>query len=724
MLQRPYTYDKEEYYVDYDTNNVSFIRIALLLKEKGIEKWHFPLRLYDVDLVGVDVYDERIYRNEKLMIKVLHELHVNYYYFLREVCRIPEEGAATGIGGGVPFSAHRANIAQAWCFEHNLSHYLETPRQFGKTTGAYVRYLWEFSWGTTSSTVIFMNMDKTASVANLERLKNSRDLLPEFLQMNFIVDDKGNLKKDTENINEIKSKLKNKIITKASARNIPNAERVGRGLSVPSLWFDEFAFMLFNSTIYAAAIPAFSKSSDNAKENGKPYAICITSTPGDLGTDHGTYAFNLKERAARFTEDVYNYDQDEIDEWMKKNSQNQLVYISFSYIQLGKDVEWYNLQCERLNHDWLKIQRELLLQWNKASSKSPFNPDDVDRLVSAKKEPIATLKIHKYYEVWLYKQLDPAKRYIVGADVSKGVGRDATAVAIVDSETLECVGLFVNNVIRSREFRRFLETLMLDHLPNSILVIENNHLGSAIIEELKATAVKPMLYYEFRKPQGRDKARDGIRIPKLKNDIIWGHEVTGATRPRMMDLLLQFVAKYQDKIRANLLVEQIRHLEYKNEERIDHVNGKHDDAIFAYLACVYTMFYGGNLPRFGLFNRFNFDGESIDETEYVEDDSFKKLYDKLRIDSHIRANPYLSPLFEKCVTIRDLDKDIDDRIYEILNDESTSPLFMKNNEGSELAVFRPGMLSKLNNRGRGPRSDCDAMGMFGLDSDGYRGRGW
>lgn len=719
MLKRPYKMQDESYHVHWETANISFIKTAVLLKRAGIKNFDFCLKLYDKDLMDIDPYDENLTLEE--MGKVATEISKNYFYFLREVARVPVEGASTEIGGGTPFQAHRGNIAQAWCFENNLSHFLELPRQFGKTTGAVERYLWQFSYGTTSSTTIFMNMDKAASVANLTRLKESRSLLPEYLQMVFTIDEKGQLKKDTENVNEIKNKkLKNTIITKASARNVQNAERVGRGLTVASLWFDEFAHMLFNETIHAAAVPAFSKASENASANDKPYAVCITTTPGDMGTAHGAYAFDLKDRAGRFTESLYDYDSDELHTWMSKNASNGCVYISFTFLQLGKTMEWFEEQCRNMNHNWMKIRRELLLQWNKASSNSPFSPEDIDALDVMARSPIATLKINKYYEVLLYKELDPYKKYIVGVDVSKGVGRDATAAAIVDSDTLEIVGLFINNAIRPRELKRFLLTLMLDHLPNSILVIESNNIGDAIIEDLKATALKNHMYYEFAQRLAEDERKDGVIQAKKKTRMLWGNEVTSANRPKMMDLLLQFVSKYKDKIAVRELVDQIRHLEYKNEDRIDHVANKHDDAVFAYLTCVYIMFYGRNLPRFGLFNRYNFDGDELQEAS-VGEDKLLKIMKTNRLRQLIKNNPYLEGVFEDLLTPEDYEKEVQREIWDIEAGDYSDSLYETTGFGHSHQL-RTNAIRKLNNRSR---DGLERVGtsIFGM-TDGYSGRNW
>jgi hypothetical protein len=718
-LKRPHRRYEEEYHLNWESTNTSFLKVALLLKNAGVDNYHFMLKLYDEDLKDVDPYDTNI--SPEMMGKVLTEVTKNFFYFIREVARIPEEGASTDVGGGTPFLLHRGNLAQLWAFEHNISHFLELPRQFGKTTTAVQRYLWQFSYGTTSSTTIFMNMDKAASVSNLTRLKDSRSLLPEYMQMVFTLDDKGQLKKDTDNVNEIKNKkLKNNIITKAGARNVQSAERVGRGLSVPSLWFDEFNFILLNETIHAAAIPAFSKASENAAKNDKPYCICITSTPGDLGTTHGAYGYDLKEKAGKFSESLYDLDPDEVETWLHKNSSNGMVYISFSFLQLGKTMEWFEEQCRRMNHNWMKIRRELLLQWNKASNNSPFLPEDIDELDTMARSSIKTIKINKYYEVLLYKELDPYKRYIISADISKGVGRDATAVAITDSQTLELVGLFINNTIRSKELKRFFLSLVLDHLPNSVLIIESNNIGDAIIEDLKASPLKHHLYYDFAMRLAEETRKDGVIQKKPKNRMVYGHEVTSATRPKMMELLLQFVSKHKEKIAVRELVDQIRHLEYKNEERIDHSAGHHDDAVFAYLAGIYIMFYGRNLPRFGLFNSFNFDGYEIEERDKPED-KVAKIFKKAKLQRLIKSNPNLAGLFEELIYLEDVDKAIDKEMYDIeASEDGRSTLFQ--NDGLAGSKIKKNAFRELNARAAG-RTSGSKSSMFGV-SDRHSGSSW
>jgi hypothetical protein len=46
------------------------------------------------------------------------------------------------------------------------------------------------------------------------------------------------------------------------------------------MWFDEYAFLPYNDTIYMNAAPAYKTAAMNARNNGAPYGILITTTPG------------------------------------------------------------------------------------------------------------------------------------------------------------------------------------------------------------------------------------------------------------------------------------------------------------------------------------------------------------------------------------------------------------------------------------------------------------
>ena len=103
-------------YAQMSTNNKSFLDMHYYLKSIGIKNNKFMLTLYDKDLAGIDPYDPRL--NQMMKQKILRECLCNYWYFLREVVRIPDQGAQ---GSGVKYKLHRGNLALSFLDLLNLN---------------------------------------------------------------------------------------------------------------------------------------------------------------------------------------------------------------------------------------------------------------------------------------------------------------------------------------------------------------------------------------------------------------------------------------------------------------------------------------------------------------------------------------------------------------------------------------------------------------------------
>lgn len=108
-------------YYQMSTTNQSFIDMHYYLKHKGIKNNRFFLALYDPDLAGVDPRDPNL--NAMMKRKILRECIVNFWYFIREVVRIPDQGGT--VGSGKRYKLHRGNLAQNFCFLLNWNIFLE-----------------------------------------------------------------------------------------------------------------------------------------------------------------------------------------------------------------------------------------------------------------------------------------------------------------------------------------------------------------------------------------------------------------------------------------------------------------------------------------------------------------------------------------------------------------------------------------------------------------------
>jgi len=108
-------------YAQKTTKNKSFLDMHHYLKAIGIKNNEFMLTLIDPDLDGVDPYDPNL--NMLYKQKILKECLSNYWYFIREVVRIPSPG-----GAPMRYKLTRGNLALNFCQALNLNVFYEAPR--------------------------------------------------------------------------------------------------------------------------------------------------------------------------------------------------------------------------------------------------------------------------------------------------------------------------------------------------------------------------------------------------------------------------------------------------------------------------------------------------------------------------------------------------------------------------------------------------------------------
>jgi hypothetical protein len=114
---------------DLGTNNKSFLQLAKDLKRLGIQNWYFMLEICDPSLINIDPFavdpkTEHTSLSKDQIARVVNECTRNPWYYLREISRIPDQGASS-----VPYAANRGNIAQAYCILKGLDSWLCLPRR-------------------------------------------------------------------------------------------------------------------------------------------------------------------------------------------------------------------------------------------------------------------------------------------------------------------------------------------------------------------------------------------------------------------------------------------------------------------------------------------------------------------------------------------------------------------------------------------------------------------
>lgn len=463
-------------YYQLSTTNKSFLEMHYFLKSQKIKNNRFMLALFDPDLAGVDPYDPMLSMQMKL--KILKEIQINYWYFLREVVRV----TANGNPKGIPYELNRGNLAYNFCAMYNLNIFFEMPRQVGKTMAAEVRYLYTYNFASSNSNIIFMNKNNTDAKRNLESFKALRDLLPSYLQLSqkFSVVN-GKKKQLPATVTTIQHPINHNIIrTVPGARNETSAANLLRGQTITLWWADEWAFTPYNQSIYVNSMPALNKAFMNAEKAGTPYGITITTTAGILSNKEGEFAFDMINNATPFSEQWYDLSYQQIKDIVSSNMNSVFVYIKYSYKQLGLGEEWFYNQCKSMLWKMVDIRREILLEWIDTPDNSPFSQDDLEALRGMLHEPIRTVLVLNKYNFNIYDTIPvsitgtPINPPIIGVDVSGGYKRDYTAISVIDSKTTKFIGGLKCNYMSIPDLARTLIWMVQTMMPNAIVNIERN----------------------------------------------------------------------------------------------------------------------------------------------------------------------------------------------------------------------------------------------------------
>lgn len=595
-------------YYDVGTSNVSFLQLAMDLKALNVENYFFMLEIKDYSIVGVDPYQcdketGMTTLSKDQISRIISECARNIWYFLREVCRIPDQGNPNGI----PYKANRGNIAQTWLFLHGIDSWLCLPRQQGKTQSALAAQNWAYNFGTTNSTFIFINKDGDNSKENLKRLNDQIDLLPEYLRFQAITDEEGKVTKARRNATMSEHPVtKNKIITKAKATSKDSALSLARGLTAPILHFDEPEFTNQIDVIVSNSVSTYETAARNSKRNGTMYARIFTCTPGDLDTSMGLAAQILLDKTVPWTEKMYDMSTEKMEEYVrhaKGGESNRIVYIEFQYYQIGLTRQWLEEISAKIG-DRLTVRREILLQRLHGSSDSPYDQEDLEYIIDQQKNPIDQVYVNEFYAIDIYKKLRKDIPYIMSIDCATGTNGDNNAITFLNPYTVEPDAEFECSYIGETDFEQLIISIVKELVPRAIVVIERNSVGDGILDHLLKSDIADRLYFD----KSRDLIGEKIESQQTVESMLkrqaamkkyYGVYTEGHSRKYMFDILSRHVREFKENFVTKNITRDLTRLVRLGSGKIAAGPGFHDDSIMSYLIGLYVFYHGNNLESYG-----------------------------------------------------------------------------------------------------------------------------
>jgi hypothetical protein len=555
------------------------------LKRKGIKNNKFFLVLYDKGLENIDPRDENLPKDIKA--RIITECRINPWYFLREIVRIPVPG------GSIPYELHRGNAAMTFLVLNNIDAIVLMPRQHGKTIGAVCIFAWLFFFATKNTDVSFMNKKYSDAQVNLKRFKNIVELLPKWM----IEPRNARLDQESSTTYSRMKRLHNIITAQPAANSPEDADKLGRGLTMPCWFYDEIAFAKYNNIVYAAASPALSQASIEAEKMGVPHFKLFTTTPNSIDTDEGGWAkHSIIEAACPFEEEIYDVPIDQLKEYVYDRSTNNFVHVEFTWRELGRDEAWYEKQCRELQYDRQKIKREVDLEWTLSADKSPFSEEELEIISNyvIPKEKEYTLRIgdpgnHKFT---VLEQMDFFKPVILAIDVGGGLGTDFSVVHMLDIDDFHEMGYFASNRINPIPFARIVIDIVKNLFYNSVLIVERNSYGLDVITTLLESNVtrNKVFYRTINDP-----------VPNQGNKIkrVYGIDTTSGSRDIMISNCFMYVAEQPHTIRCRYTYNELKTIERKSNGKVEHAVGAHDDFLMSML----IGRYGASFESFKMFKR-------------------------------------------------------------------------------------------------------------------------
>ncbi len=600
--------------VDTQTSNKSFVRLAALYRDMGIENHTFILSLLNPELQGVDPFDPNLTTQQVAAIAV--ECKANFWYFLREVARAPGQSGSDAR----PVRANRGNIALFWLFFNHITPMLIQIRQTGKSfsTDLLMVYLMEVRCKNTQ--INLLTKDETLRQKNIERLKEIDMELPYYLRQRN--------KHDTNNTESLTvKKYSNTYQGHLPNRSPKLALNVGRGLTSPIFHIDEAAFLSNIEISLPAALAAGAAARDIARNMGEPYGTIITTTAGKKDDRDGRYIYKLLSESAIWNETLFDsVNTEELEEIVMNSSPKRELRVNctFNHRQLGYDDAWLKKTIQESMVSGEAADRDFFNVWTAGNLTNPLPLKTLEMIRAGEvKDPyISIARKYAYTVRWYIKEEDiektlKSRMHILSLDTSDASGGDDISLILSDVMTGETIAAGQFNETNLITFAEWLLTWFVDY-ENIVGIIERRSTGSMILDYLILMMVNNNIdpfkrlfnwvvneahdykdrYQEVCVPMGR---RDKDVYIKYKK--FFGFATSGSGQTSRADLYsttLQAAAKkVGGKIKDVRTIDQVTSLTTRNG-RVDHQPGEHDDLVIAWLLGYWLLTMGKNLSHYGI----------------------------------------------------------------------------------------------------------------------------
>lgn len=385
--------------------------------------------------------------------------------------------------GTIPFNTYAFQDDVIRSLEDHRFNIVLKSRQLGLSTIAAAYAVWYSIFYKDKSILVIATKLPTAQNF-IKKVKVFLNNLPDWLILPKMVES---------------SKSKVGFDNGSSITAIPTGEDAGRSEALSLLIVDEAAFIRNFDQVWTGLKPTVSTGG----------RALIISTPNGVG---GMY-YKLWSEA--------------------ESGINEFNAIRLPWtVHPEHDDVWFQSETKGMTRK--QIAQEFLCDFT-SSGDTYLQPEDLDWVLKMISEPVK--KTGPNNGVWIWKDPEPEKKYVISADVARGDSGDYSAFHVIDADTCEIVAEYMGKIPPES-----LATLVEEYgykYNTALLCPENNTFGYFTCTLLKKNAY-PRLFY--MKAKG-----DPFEYASIDPDELPGFSTQQKTR-------VQILAKLEELIRNKAIV--------------------------------------------------------------------------------------------------------------------------------------------------------------------------
>ena len=481
-------------------------------------------------------------------------------------------------GGFVPFKLFPRQKEIIRAYEKHRFNLVTKPRQAGisTTTQAYMAIKAGFCDPDSPETILIIaNKMKLAQ----KFVRGIKDYLLQLPRWVWGPEYYGTPEKEKKDIFLSNSKIELELPNGTQIIAVATSEDALRGYTPTYLVFDEAAFIDNGAAVYTAAM-------SSCATGGR---VMLISTPNGMDplyyktyeqSKTGKNNYNICEM--RWYEDPrYNKDL----RWIKKdkdgNVSESVTEVEFNVDKYEKKLKegykatstWYENMCMTLNNNARKIAQELDVSFLGSGGNVIADEDIQFHEENNVVDPKWTTGIES--EFWMWNKPEEGHQYIMGVDVSRGDGEDASTIWIIDFTTMEQVFEYQGKIQPD-----LLAEIVYEYgnMYEAYTVVDIAG-GMGVSTVLKLIELKyKYLHYDDSKTKVLNSKKAELEYHS-KDSKMPGFNANGVRLP-MIAHLEYMIRSNGIKIKSRRTTSEMKTFIYKNG-RPDHMEGYHDDLLMA-----------------------------------------------------------------------------------------------------------------------------------------------